>query len=394
MPMRWWSCPVVLILLCSGCGDDGESKSNRLPDSDAIQATVEAKAAVIESLAKIAQPKAVTSETTYNFGTMEMRSQGAHEFAVSNGGTEPLQLTVKETSCKCTAGKVSSEPIALGQSTVVRLEWNSGSKPEPFRQFAVIETNDPQRREISFVVEGTVRDEYRVDPPTIELGDIMPDKAAAPTEVVLFSERNEKFSIANVVAPPEFSAKFVPLTAEELVKHAAAKGYRIIVTPVSSLGVGTIESMLQVTIRSDYEDGLLRTLEVPIQGHVAGRLSVTGNGLRAIGEGASALRWLELGTKSYGQGAKAKLTLKVRDDMPNIPVTKIEVEPSFLKVQLSPRPNAKGLYDLLVEVPQDAPPCGHRGDNMGSIRLEFDHPRVKGFSMLVDFSIRPGQEFP
>ncbi|HTN75620.1 MAG TPA: hypothetical protein VL096_10250, partial [Pirellulaceae bacterium] len=117
------------------------------------------------------------------------------------------------------------------------------------------------------------------------------------------------------------------------------------------------------------------------------RISIVGQKINSDGQ-------VEFGTLGYGKGAKTRLKLKVRDQDGDLRLAKINVRPSFVNVTLTPASveGVTGLYDLVVEVPPDAEPCGYRGDAMGTIDFEFAHPRIKDLQLLVDFSVRPPKE--
>jgi hypothetical protein len=89
----------------------------------------------------------------YDFGTMDRGSTGKHDFVFRNDGTKPLIVTMKETTCKCTAAaaggkKMESgdqQTILPGKAFTLTLDWLVKSPQRDFSQSAEFETNDPRR---------------------------------------------------------------------------------------------------------------------------------------------------------------------------------------------------------------------------------------------------------
>src|SRR3972149_5879611 len=121
-----------------------------------------------------AAPRVEVAEPLYEFGAMQRGTTKSHEFSVRNAGQSPLTLRVGSTTCKCTIGNVSNDPIPPGESVMVKLEWSALVNPGPFRQTATILTNDPRSSAVELLVEGEVTDATGIFPP-----DFMLDKITA-----------------------------------------------------------------------------------------------------------------------------------------------------------------------------------------------------------------------
>ena len=85
--------------------------------------------------------------------------------------------------------------------------------------------------------------------------------------------------------------------------------------------------------------------------------------------------------------------IKVRDDDPSLPIRSIEAEPSYLKVAVQPHQEADlatpGLYDLIMEVPADAPVGQYMGNPLGNLRISTGHPRVPEINLRVMLAVVP-----
>jgi len=112
--------------------------------------------AIVSSLSSGPAPKLVTPELNFDFGRMIVGEQGSHEFAFTNAGEAPLELTKGATSCKCTISGLEQTLIPPGETANVKLEWkaNPGGPGGDFRQTALILTNDPLRPEVTLTIQG------------------------------------------------------------------------------------------------------------------------------------------------------------------------------------------------------------------------------------------------
>ena len=379
---------VVGLCALLGCDqrDVAEIPAAKLGSAEAYSAQAKALEKKFGTPVRVS-PQAVIPQSDFQFGDMDPGTSGVHEFEVRNEGSAPLTLELLETSCKCTAGSVDGRPVPPGESTQVRMEWNTGNKVSNYSQWAQVSTNDPENSVITFKISGTVRQVIRFEPDEVIFGQFLPTDTVE-REVLVYSEKLADFTLPEVSASKEgFVAEVIPASAERLRELGAAQGYVIHIQTPTDLLQGDFLEYLKVNVQNSPAEDAAETYELPLSGKVMGRLSVVGAAVDGLGR-------IEIGVKRYGEGAKVRLKIKVRDVDPELVIRELKVEPAFLKVELLPLPNASvpGLYDLLVELPKETQPCAHRGDNMGTIHFEFDHPRIPKLDLLVDFSVRPPQE--
>jgi hypothetical protein len=382
---------VWMILACLAVGAVG---CNEADSSTSVSLTaMEQSAATITKAKKSgitlrSAPRAVADHAHYDFGTMDAMTSGEHVFTVRNEGSAPLKLQVLDTSCKCTISTVDSEPIPPGDSTQVKMTWNTGDKVTYYKQWARIETNDAETGEMNFKVEGAVRQDIRFEPEEIRFEELHPGSSQTAT-LLVFSSRLTDLNVERLqITNPNFYHEVTPATAAQLAKHQALCGYQITIHSPPDLPSGGFTEYVQIGVRPERGKALVRDFTLPIEGVMLSRLAVFGKGVDGLGR-------IELGTLPYGRGAKCRLRVKVRDPNTQLPVRTLTVDPKGVRVTFTPSSvGAPGLYDLEVEVPQDAEPCAHRGDAMGTIRLDFDHPRIPKLELMVDFSVRPPRELP
>lgn len=61
----------------------------------------------------------------HDFGNMKQHGDASTEFKFTNTGTEPLIISNAKGSCGCTVPEWPREPIAPGQSNVIKVKYDS-----------------------------------------------------------------------------------------------------------------------------------------------------------------------------------------------------------------------------------------------------------------------------
>jgi len=67
-------------------------------------------------------------ETEYDFGTVMEGEKVVHEYKFNNTGDEPLIISNAKGSCGCTVPDWPREPIAPGESGVIKVQFDSKNK--------------------------------------------------------------------------------------------------------------------------------------------------------------------------------------------------------------------------------------------------------------------------
>lgn len=366
-------------------------------------------------------PKAVTDEREYDFGVMNPLTMGTHSFVIRNGGTGPLQLRKGGTTCKCTLSKVTGDMIAPGEQGEVTLTWNTGRHPT-YSHGATILTNDPDQPRLEFRVHGTVRMRIGSSHESLFFSKLEPDESGT-AETVVYSQIYDELPLHAVTCSLEGAVWDIePAGEETLEKLQATAGYVVRLTTPKTLPSGKFFGMLNLTFDIPPEDRLpgdkpiavssevLKNRETPeaqegtevaegadepgekytfqllASGTVIHRLGVYGDGIDENGV-------VHFGVVDQGKGSKKRLIMKVRDKERELSVKRVDVRPKFLQVSVTPfgGEERRGLYYLDVEVPHDAPACHHIDPKkQGELRIDFDHPRIKGLTLKLELAVAPG----
>lgn len=68
------------------------------------------------------------TDTTHNFGSIREGEKVVYDFSFKNNGKTPLIIASAVGSCGCTVPAYPTQPIAPGESGVIKVEFNSADK--------------------------------------------------------------------------------------------------------------------------------------------------------------------------------------------------------------------------------------------------------------------------
>jgi hypothetical protein len=95
----------------------------------------------------------VMKETGFDFGRIPQGKPVSHIFQVSNAGKEPLVIENVQASCGCTTPEWTREPLAQGQTTVIRVGYNAEAEG-PFEKSITILYNKGESK--TLLIRGNV----------------------------------------------------------------------------------------------------------------------------------------------------------------------------------------------------------------------------------------------
>ncbi|MGI8977904.1 MAG: DUF1573 domain-containing protein [Pirellulaceae bacterium] len=343
------------------------------------------KVGATSSDANFGIPKVEVVEKVFHFGRMDPQTSGKHSFEVRNIGTAPLTLSVAGTTCKCTVGGVSANEVPPGEKAFVTLEWNTGYKFQTYSQSAEVRTNDPTRPVFSLEVEGKVRRLFGSEEEELVVPAITPGKPAT-AEVIVFSQIWDDLEIIDIKTTlPGIAVQFLPVDSGEL-KRLDAKSARLLkVTVPGDLPAGEFRDAIRIRAATPASAQVVAEFELPLRGKTLKMFTING----PFNEND----FLLLGQVPQGAGKTLRLMIKLRDEDLSLPIQSIEAEPSYLKIAVEPHQEADlatpGLYDLIIEVPADAPVGQYMGNPHGSLRISTGHPRVPEIKLKLLMAVTP-----
>jgi hypothetical protein len=351
-------------------------------------------AAVTAQCAEPSGPRAVVEHKGHDFGAIDVDVTAGHDFVFTNAGDCPLVLSPGRTTCGCCtcvcAVRLPEGPIAPGASAGVTLRWKSKLYVGPFRQTATILTNDPHRPEVTLRVTGRFKGPVGVVPSLVRLSGIPPGESAA-TEVRVINYLPEPLEIvgwepADRSTAEQIDVAWERLTGEQLRDDPEARGgYRVEITVKPGLPVGSFRQRILLETRS----ATVPTVEIPIEGTVAGDVFLAGRGWNAQ------TGTLSMGTIDRRRGAEWTLLVVVRGQhAEHVKLEPVEVVPDVLEVSLGPTIHTSGKAlsrtRLTIRIPPGSEPAVHLGSGEGEpgrIVLRTNHPQLPELRMRVRFAV-------
>lgn len=129
------------------------------------------------ALAQMEGPKITSPSTEYNFGEVIQGDKVNHVFTLTNNGGEKLIIHNVNTSCGCTAAQPEKLQLEPGESTSLKVTFNStGRIGKQKKQISVI-SNDPENKVFTLKITGTVihPGEAGMDVPKVDFDNITHD---------------------------------------------------------------------------------------------------------------------------------------------------------------------------------------------------------------------------
>ncbi|MEL6536840.1 MAG: DUF1573 domain-containing protein [Bacteroidota bacterium] len=80
-------------------------------------------------------------ETSFDFGTIQEGTKAVHIFKFTNQGEAPLLISEAQGSCGCTVPSYPKEPIPVGGTGEIRVEFNSQGRTGNQQKFVSLTAN-------------------------------------------------------------------------------------------------------------------------------------------------------------------------------------------------------------------------------------------------------------
>jgi len=98
----------------------------------------------LATLAVTAQEKKAKIEfktETIDYGKVARGSDGVRTFEFTNTGEAPLVISDVKSSCGCTVPEKPKEPIAPGESGIIKVKYDTNRSTGPFRKAITVSSN-------------------------------------------------------------------------------------------------------------------------------------------------------------------------------------------------------------------------------------------------------------
>ena len=96
----------------------------------------------------MAQPKISPSEEIFDFGNITEGDVVSHNFVITNSGTENLVIDKIRASCGCTAADPDKNTLEPGESTKVKVSFDSKNRKGVQKKYVYVFSNDPEKPQL------------------------------------------------------------------------------------------------------------------------------------------------------------------------------------------------------------------------------------------------------
>lgn len=369
-----------------GCNNEGASS-----DSSAIPGVVlsdaEVKASKVDASKTIEKPeivtegplpKAVAEKTEFNFGRMALGSKSKTTFEIRNEGEGDLKLKAGEPTCQCTLFSLSKETVAPGESSILTISWNAKMVDRNFQHGGPVYTNDPERESINFVVMGRVGIDYEMQPTEMWNAGDTSEGGHAEVEGIIFSAIYSDFEIDRIETDVDYiTSEVEELGGQDLAEINGLRGYKIRLVVAPEFPPGEVEQSFRIFLkgRTDPIGGVVSARRLgPIRILPTPGVTYTEKDKR-----------LRLGTFPSSVGKEVDVMLLVDKLDKPLELTKIDVAPPFVSVDLSPIGTGNKRYRLRISVPAGVQRGLRTLDNPVRVRLQTNHPQHQSIELDVTY---------
>jgi uncharacterized cupredoxin-like copper-binding protein len=105
---------------------------------------------------QLMQPKIVVQQPVHDFGEIIQGEKVQHNFVVTNTGGDILKITNVRASCGCTAALPEKSELAPGESTNIKVEFNSTGRVGKQDKTVYVTSNDKENPEVQLKITSTV----------------------------------------------------------------------------------------------------------------------------------------------------------------------------------------------------------------------------------------------
>jgi hypothetical protein len=205
----------------------------------------------------------IATPTTIEFGEIENYKRYHADWEVLNSGASPLELEIVSATCDVAFdGQPMPANASIPERTSARLEmsWVVESSDPEFRHVLQLRTNDgvESRRNLEFVVHGTVNPAIDIVPPVLDFGTVGEGQAQElATELLCY--RTKTFEIQEIAFSDESLRAGLEVNLHPIDDLSKFSGER---TPASALSV-TVKVMGDKLEKKSYDEWLVLQSNLP-----------------------------------------------------------------------------------------------------------------------------------
>ncbi len=183
---------------------------------------------------------------SYSAGNVMQGKAIEYDFTIVNSGNEPLTLKLK--SCdSCNGFKVTAPigSIEPGKSDKIHVRIPTYNMRGNFKKEIEVLTNDPDKKNVTFIVEACIQEVLSIKPEYISLGQIKPGSKYQQI-ITINNSGKEPVSISEIEVTP---AEHLILSPQEKMVIKPGEKKTLLLTLISGKEPGVIEG--SIFIRTD-----------------------------------------------------------------------------------------------------------------------------------------------
>ncbi len=318
------------------------------------------------SAAPQAIPQALLSATSHEFGIVKQGTRVGQVFTVRNEGTASLTLELLQLTQPGMTAKFKPQVAPAAEGTI-RLEWNTAQVKGPVEGIAILRLNDPLRREVRFVLKGTVQPPIEFQPfAAVFLSAFRGETLERAVKIINNEDRPLK------ILGLEPSSDYFTARVETV---EAGKTYDLRVSTKPDAPFGRVQQ--QLSLRTDHpeQDRLRVLVNVLIKPDVYANPETIDFGQVQLADLSGRPRLLDLLTQTF-------LVKTRRGDMQ---LKSVRSDLDFLDIKQSPPEGKAGAFRVDVGLVQQRL---RPGPISGVIRIVTDDPRFPKIAVPVRGEIR------
>lgn len=108
------------------------------------------------SYPQFGDPQASIQPAEHDFGNIKQGDEVSYEFNVMNSGGDVLKILNVRGSCGCTAAQPEKNELQPGESTKIKVTFNSDGRYGSQTKYVYVSTNDPKNSRLNFKFTGNV----------------------------------------------------------------------------------------------------------------------------------------------------------------------------------------------------------------------------------------------
>jgi len=105
---------------------------------------------------QVVGPRISILSTEYNFGDIKQGTEVSHEFKITNSGGDSLRIIRIKSSCGCTAASPEKKILLPGESTSIKVKFDTSGRQGLQKKYVYVQSNDPDQKQLRLTITANV----------------------------------------------------------------------------------------------------------------------------------------------------------------------------------------------------------------------------------------------